>query len=513
MHVDVTPRERPAWWQHLLVVAAACLVTALVVRRAWLCDDAYITLRTVDNWVCGFGLRWNVAERVQSYTHPLWMLLLSSAYVFTREPYFTTLGVSVTVSACSIALFAWGAAARGWQVAVAGLLAMAASKAFVDFSTGGLENPLSHLLVLALALVAARPLPSARDATVACTLGALAVCNRLDLAVLIGPLLYACLRPLGWRHATRAALVGALPLVAWLIFSIVYYGFPLPNTAYTKLGSGIPSRARLVQGLAYLLESLLSDPATLVAIGVGTCLAVCGGQGRLRAGAVSLAASVAYIVWVGGDFMSGRFLTPAFVLALAVVALAWTSLQVAARRALLVAAIALLAVRASDGLVRQVVLGSDPLYRGVVDERTAYVAVTGLWSSYPGRAADHAWAEEGRSARAGGEGLVLRAPIGFFGYYAGPGVHVLDVHGLADPLIARLPSSPLSRAGHPIHPMPEGYPESLASGANRLKDRKLVAFYDDLRLVTRSPLWTVERWAAIARLNVRRPPRPTTVIE
>jgi len=30
----------------------------------WLCDDSYITLRTVWNWTNGYGLRWNVGERV-----------------------------------------------------------------------------------------------------------------------------------------------------------------------------------------------------------------------------------------------------------------------------------------------------------------------------------------------------------------------------------------------------------------------------------------------------------------
>ncbi len=44
-------------------------------------DDAYITLRTVDNFINGYGLTWNISERVQAYTHPLWMFLLS-IYIF-----------------------------------------------------------------------------------------------------------------------------------------------------------------------------------------------------------------------------------------------------------------------------------------------------------------------------------------------------------------------------------------------------------------------------------------------
>ena len=51
----------------------------LLVRTAWLSDDAYITFRTVDNALNGYGLRWNVADRVQSYTHPLWMFVMTAA--------------------------------------------------------------------------------------------------------------------------------------------------------------------------------------------------------------------------------------------------------------------------------------------------------------------------------------------------------------------------------------------------------------------------------------------------
>jgi len=40
-------------------------------RTAWVCGDAYITFRTIDNLVHGYGLRWNVDERVQAFTHPV----------------------------------------------------------------------------------------------------------------------------------------------------------------------------------------------------------------------------------------------------------------------------------------------------------------------------------------------------------------------------------------------------------------------------------------------------------
>ena len=61
-----------------VLVFVGCLVFGvLLIRTAWLDDDAYITFRTVDNVLHGYGLRWNVVDRVQAYTHPLWMMAMT----------------------------------------------------------------------------------------------------------------------------------------------------------------------------------------------------------------------------------------------------------------------------------------------------------------------------------------------------------------------------------------------------------------------------------------------------
>lgn len=44
----------------------------------------------------------NVVERVQAYTHPLWMLLLSAVYFFTRESFFSSQLLSITVSLLAV---------------------------------------------------------------------------------------------------------------------------------------------------------------------------------------------------------------------------------------------------------------------------------------------------------------------------------------------------------------------------------------------------------------------------
>ncbi|EMO03780.1 hypothetical protein LEP1GSC116_0769, partial [Leptospira interrogans serovar Icterohaemorrhagiae str. Verdun HP] len=48
-------------------------------------DDSFITFRVVDNFLNGYGLRWNPLERVQVYTHPLWLFLLIPIQWVVRE--------------------------------------------------------------------------------------------------------------------------------------------------------------------------------------------------------------------------------------------------------------------------------------------------------------------------------------------------------------------------------------------------------------------------------------------
>jgi arabinofuranosyltransferase len=123
--------------------AAALAVCAFVLlRHAWISDDAFITLRTVRNLVEGEGLRWNLHERVQGFTHPLWMFLLAFAYSLTHEPMAAGLLLSLGLSLATLYLVAF----RLRLPAPAALLAMAglvSSKSFVDYSTSGLENPLT----------------------------------------------------------------------------------------------------------------------------------------------------------------------------------------------------------------------------------------------------------------------------------------------------------------------------------------------------------------------------------
>ena len=124
----------------------------ILVRSAWICDDAYITLRTVDNLYSGYGLTWNIGERVQTYTHPLWLGVIASTYFLFKNPYFLLLALTIIISSASVYLLLIRLAPAPAH-AIMGILMLMASRAFIDFSTSGLENPLSHLLVIIFIII------------------------------------------------------------------------------------------------------------------------------------------------------------------------------------------------------------------------------------------------------------------------------------------------------------------------------------------------------------------------
>ncbi len=158
-----------------LALAAYALV---VLRSAWLTEDAYITFRTVDHFINGFGLRWNIAERVQTYTNPLWMFFVAFGYLLTGEIFYTAIALSVATSLLAVFFFIRHLAAS-LPAALLGTALLCSSKGFIDYSTSGLENPLSHLLLATFAWMYLRRPDLAAKLWPLSLLAALAACNRM----------------------------------------------------------------------------------------------------------------------------------------------------------------------------------------------------------------------------------------------------------------------------------------------------------------------------------------------
>jgi arabinofuranosyltransferase len=505
----------------------------VVVRTAWLSDDAYITFRTIDNFASGYGLRWNVAERVQTFTAPLWSMLVGAAYACTGEIYLTAIGLSILVSLSAVAIVGWQARSRGAGpfLLVAGIGALVVSRAFVDYSTSGLENPLIHLLLVLYFAVSLFGDPAHGRRLLALSLIAgLATLNRMDTALLVAPSLaweaWNAWRSRG-RGSVAALLLGFAPFLLWEAFSIVYYGYPFPNTAYAKLRTGIPRAEAWAQGVAYFRNSFARDPVTLAVIAGTVGMALAWRSARRTAAVAGILVYFAYVVNIGGDFMSGRFFAAPLAVAVLLLFDAGDRLQVSALHRLLPAAVLLLGCVGATpafltggdyGRLRAALLDDS----GVADERGYYYPMTGLLIDVPiaGRPASES-ALEGNRARERGDPLMVNGIVGFNAFRAGPDTYMVDYYGLGDPLLSRLPmlesdpeysdfcirlqGHPCAsswRAGHYVRNIPDGYLESILSDSNQLADANLRRYYDAVRLITRGPLWTRARFREIAKMNL-----------
>ena len=478
--------------------------------NAWVGDDAYITYRSVWNFVNGFGLTFNPDERVQAYTHPLWMLAISAAHVVTREFFFTQTFVSWAFNIATIGvLVRWSRTASR-----AGMLVfwLVSSKAFVDYTSSGLEYPLSYFLLGVFYVryleTSVEVAPGPAELRRAVLVASLAFLNRPDAVLLyavpLGEMLWRSARSHAWHTAGSAALA-ASPALIWLVFATVYYGFPLPNTYYAKVATDLPGFLVYRQGLAYVLNSISHDPITLGTIAL-SCVVAAQASGPSRRAALSAMLYVLYTISVGGDFMSGRFFAMPFLVAVMIVTREAGSIAPFAAGALVVYNI-LIPIAPIKTTAAYEAAWPWRTQNGIKDERGHYHQSTNLLFFSPFRQLpDFVWVREGTSFRSAEQKVTVQGSIGFFGLYAGPSKFLVDRNALSDPLLARLPVSPRYYfefyAGHFFRDIPEGYLESVNADRNLLVDPLLHDFYDRVRRVTRGPLFTLDRARDILALNV-----------
>ncbi len=298
--LDPNPSRLKASQRRLLFVLLCTLVVMgvsawvlLATEGAYDIDDAPITYRYAENIAAGHGYVYNVGERIQGTSTPLFTLLLAALRVIgvpvpTASHYvnfISAIGVVVVVF-----LTAWrvGGSLIGGAAAAAYLLL---TSTFLRFSMTGMETSFYALLIVAAFLALTY------DAgKIAALLAALALVTRLDgAAVALGVFSFLLLarRRIPWVEAAIFAVV-ALP---WYLFAAWYFGSPLPHSMLAK------QRHRLERGMTryWLFDSLTgrnpvnpSLPLAFIPVGIAAIAA----ERRFRLWLV------APIVWLAAYFLA-----------------------------------------------------------------------------------------------------------------------------------------------------------------------------------------------------------------
>ena len=480
------------------------------INTAWVAEDAFITFRAVDNLLAGHGPVWNIGERVQVYTHPLWYLLLSIGTALTGSSFY----VSFLLSWLCLAGIAWIVSRLirtqmqnqwGW-LAVA---ILAVSRAFTDYSSSGLENPLVHLLMCLYVWfwLSERPLQQ-RFFTTSLIYG-LVYITRPDGIFLLTPasayLLYQMFKQKqAWF---KSSLLALLPVIAWETFSIIYYGTPVPNTALAKVNIDYERSVLLTQAYHYFKFNLQNDPLTSAGIILAIVSALFNRRLLTKLLAAGLVIQLLYICYVGADYMMGRFLSPAILMSVLILILnQYRIVRYEQVQAALVSALLLLTamVQLPYTLIPNRGFSNGNIYpSGMADERGFYYQGLGLipvWTKHKG-------VYPPLKLRNGPvsfipENIVLFSCfIGQQAWGLPHKLYVVDPLALSEPFLSRLPAKNGARVGHYERAFPEGFFDSKRTGQNRLVNPVLKSLYADVELATRGDLWTAERWAAIWRLN------------
>ncbi|MER6764763.1 MULTISPECIES: hypothetical protein [Amycolatopsis] len=524
----------------------------------WICDDALIFTRIVEQILAGNGPVYNLGERAEASTSTLWQWLLAFAgFVFGQSDTSTLswmLGLLLTAAGFGFAVSATSRLHGGHVAAMVpcGVLALLGVRPVWQYATSGLETGLNTfwmalcwwLLVRSRGGGSARSARSVVGAAFAMGLGPLVRPEQALVAAVFLAALWLVAKP-SWRVTLGAvAAAGALP-VGYEIFRMGFYGILVPMPALTKNAS----ESFWARGFGYVGD--FANPY-LLWLPLVLCTVLLAGVLRRRTDLVVTLTpvvagllSLGYLLKVGGDYMHARMALPIFFLLMLPV------LVVPASKNTRVAAVVLLAWAVLCGSLGQFVPRNGEL---IDDERGYYHAWTG--QAWPTESADFTWKLEylRNAARPrmltyegpGPQARILTVPLRadvpsksvIIGVYLGTtGVMspvdagVVDFWGLANPIGARFEfptvkpghSKPLSNAwlladyADPSAPVPS--PGNFAVRADVTADQVAAARHAlscgelaEIQRSVREPMSPGRFWAnltgAVHRTGVTVPPDP-----
>jgi arabinofuranosyltransferase len=426
--------------------------------------------------------------------------------------YFLNIFISITITFLMALIFTFKVA-TSTKGAVLGLLIFSVSKAFIDYSTSGLENPLTHLILLLFILVyLTQEENSQRSIFVLAMLAALGGVDRLDTLLFYFPALLILFWQSRNKFKTFITLgLGFLPLIAWELFSLFYYGFPFPNTAYAKINTGIPTSSLVIQGMHYYLNSLKMDPITLLIIFTVSAVVLASKNSRHRTIIAGVLLYLLYTVYIGGDFMSGRyFSTPLLACTALLSTMDFKSQKVYGLALGLVLLIGIAPIYLIPERNFSFGAGAESYHRpfvdgrGISDERNVYISLS-LFERLKLKEAPSAGYAREKWVYLPNEPMRVKlvGPLGTNSMTMGPNFHMIDLNSLADPLMTRMPLYQIDkwRIGHFRHMIPKGYMETLKTGENLIVDKNIAMYYDKLSLVIKGNLWNWQRIVEIWNLN------------
>ncbi len=491
--------EKEGWMRRLVAVLTspsersrilACAVMAIGamiygLNRAhairWLCDDAFVTFRYVDNFLSGYGIVFNQGERVEGYTHFLWLCLLAllrwlGISLESAAIWLGLLSYMLTLALFAVISYRIGAQNQ-WTFPVV-TAALALHYDFAVWATGGLETALFTLLVslgfyticfgrrearlnhLAAGLWLTLGMMTRPDGVVFWIIGLFFL---LGLDFLNGGPRNYLVRKLFFYLIPTIVLF--MPYVVW---KILYYGDIFPNTYYAKsadlnyFDQGFVYIWTYVRCYASSWFLLLSIPFLVLAWKVlpseRTLLRLRHLLNDERARSVLLALlfvlvyAVGFVAKVGGDFMYARFLCPLIPFSFFLCEVSATTLLANHRRLFALFVLGLLVLVVVDRKTRDDFLSAEQILP--TDLRVRYGIMDEHWfwtrHGHRGRSLIGFQVAQGKLLRPFFEEekvsvlLIAQCSVAYHARF----YNAIELNGLTDKYIAHLPIAERGRSGH-----------------------------------------------------------------
>ena len=428
--------ERRHFWLGL-VAPLALLAFEMSRVRDFTVDDSYISFRYARNLARGLGLVYNEGERVEGYTNFLWTVILAAGIKVGLDPVLFT---KILGGGCAFGsmYFMWRLSGRLRVYTAVPCIAtwlFATSALNSGYSVFGLETPLFVVLILAGTYLFFREEPTYGgddDYSKVPWSGLVygfAGLTRPEAPMYIGLLMLVLgLKMFSKRNIIRGLLFVA-PVGAHLLFRHAYYGAWTPNTFGAKTGN---FEGQMVGGRMYVEHYIEHvGPILLLAV-VGALWALYTRRRDLLAILITGLCVAGYVVLVGGDWMPMfRFLVPfepfCFLLMCITVRAGWDAMMAHQTLKKLAIPVIILALVASYTRTRTL----------TQSQRFMLAHEGHFWKMAAGGTAK--WLLEHP------RGMIAMGDIGYVGYATD--YPLLDLLGLVDPVIAKLPGGYTQKLG------------------------------------------------------------------
>lgn len=500
------------------------LFLGLITLLAWQSDDAYHAYAMAKNLVDGNGFVYNIGERASASSCPLFTLVIALGYFFCRHMFIVSLLICIIFSMVAYWIVIKDFCKDKIQVLVV-FFALICSTSFISYTTSGLENSMLFMLAaIFLKKYFKYEKYDAKNMFCLALLISLIAMTRMDAVLMFIPMiLYVFLvkREVSFGKAVVIGISGLLPFVIWEFFSLFYFGFFVPNTAFVKLGTNFPKRDYIVRGLQYVFNTFICDPIVLIIPFLSVILLFIFKKYRYIHLALGILLYGMYVIYIGGDFMMGRHFTVMFLMSvIGCVHLLNTELKNSESgeiayssmicKVLCAAVICSLAYSVTTSVISDQFEYGSNFNSPISDERAGYFKWTSLFNnvlSYAntGRMCiTDAWNDQGvlDLQEAEIDSGVLRVVPGITKYDHND-MYLNDLYALGDPFLSKLPAVKETgwRIGHMYREAPEGYYETIMFGENQIRNEAASEYYDVIRLITHGDLFDQNRIKAIIDIN------------